>query len=114
MTVSLGEAPTGGVVRLRNQAPGDRWDHAFSLGQPDGDTLAGVPVITVQPTGLTIEAPAIVAGRVVAWISGGVAGTDYRLSVTCATARGLLLAKVAALHVGAVGLDDPTAIGGVS
>lgn len=101
------------MIRLRSQAPGDRWNHVFSLGQPDGDSLVGAPAVTGTPAGLTIETPVIADNRVVAWISGGAPGTTYELAVTCGTARGLRLHQVVSLHVGPAGLDDETDIGAV-
>ncbi len=104
-------APLADIVRLPNHAPGDRWDHVFDLGQPTADSLTGTPVVTADPATVTIDVPVIVGGKVVAWISGGAAETDYRIAIACRTAQGRDLRQVASLYVGLAGLDDPTLIG---
>ena len=99
------------MQRFRNKAPGDRLDHAFTMVLATGDSLTGSPTVTASPATLTIEAPTIVAGQVVSWISGGVVNTQYELTATAATALGRVVVVKAALHVGATGLDDSALIG---
>lgn len=99
------------MQRFRNKAPGDRLDHAFAMVLATGDSLTGSPTVTASPATLTIETPAIVAGQVVSWISGGAANTQYELTATAATALGRVVAVKAALYVGATGLDDSAPIG---
>lgn len=68
----------------------------------DDETLSGTPTITVSPTGPTIASPVVTTatytndygttvaiGKAVQFrVSGGTAGTEYLLTVTCTTSSG--------------------------
>jgi len=101
-------------MRFANKAPGDRLDYGFAPVLQATEALTGSPTVTASPATITIETPAIVAGQVVAWISGGVAGTDYVLTFTAATSLGRVVVEEIPLHVGAAGLDDAAPIGTIA
>ena len=60
------------------------WD--WSKWLADGETITAHP-ITV-PAGLTLGAVTQAAGKVTAWLSGGVTGTAYRVTCRVTTSRG--------------------------
>jgi hypothetical protein len=52
-----------------------------------GDSVAsGTAVAT--PSGLTVDAPLVVGTALKLWVSGGTAGTTYKVEVTMTTALG--------------------------
>ena len=89
-------------------SPDDVLDYPFSflaLLEP-GETLAEATLI-IAPNGLA-EISLSVAGAVAtARITGGVSGTRYLVACAVATSFGRVVAGVAPLVVGPVGLDDP-------
>lgn len=85
--------------------PADVLDYEFDISAAiaghESDAISGVE-ITVAPAGLGhLEVGDIAAdGRIaVVWLSGGQAGTTYRLQVTVTTASGRVLGRAVALPV---------------
>ena len=70
-----------------------RLDYSFDFKkwlQGVGDTIAAYAVEseTTGEGGVTVEAPSHSAGVVTAFISGGTAGTDYKITCTITTTAG--------------------------
>lgn len=63
-------------------------DYAEDLGQQDGIASA---IVTVTPTGLTIDNSIVVSPRVKVFTSGGVDGVKYKIEVTATTDDGRVL-----------------------
>ena len=85
--------------------PGDTLDYMFDLapalsGNP-GDSIStlSVTVSPQNPGDLTLVSAAADGPRVVLWLSGGVAGTVYTVTVTAGTTGGRSLARSLALPV---------------
>jgi hypothetical protein len=73
--------------------PNDKDLFAFDFSQwlpnaPIADAISGTPTITVLPAGLTIGAVNLVGSTVWVWLSGGTAGTTYRVICTANTTQG--------------------------
>ena len=64
-----------------------------------GDTLAGPPVITATPAGLTVGTPGISGKTVTATITAGTVERDYQVSCSCTTAGGSTLVCEGRLEV---------------
>jgi hypothetical protein len=61
-----------------------QWNWASWLS--DGDTIASATV--TAPTGLTVDSITATSSAVTAWLSGGTAGTSYRVTCHIVTADG--------------------------
>jgi len=91
------------------QSPGDRLDYAFLPFLDVGEALLS-PTLAVSPGDLTIGGGAIAGDGVVFWAEGGTASTVYAIGCVVPTSAGRVLVGRASLFVGAVGLDDPSAV----
>jgi hypothetical protein len=93
------------------KSPDDVLDYGFNYpALAAGESLTGTPAVTVEPPGLTVNSATIAGTMAVLWLAGGVPGTSYTIACTINTTQGRTLASGAVLHVGPVGLDDPSAI----
>lgn len=63
------------------------FDIDYSEWLTAGDNVESVTVV-VTPTGLTVESVFVNDPRAKVWLSGGVDGTQYKLSVTMTSADG--------------------------
>jgi hypothetical protein len=95
--------------------PSDVLDYEFDITAAvaghEGDAISGIE-IAVSPAGSAhLQVGDIAAdGRVaVVWLSGGQAGTTYRLQVTVTTASGRVLGRAVALPVLALAAQAPPA-----
>lgn len=70
------------------QQPSDTLDYDIPYELVEGDTLAS-SVAVATPAGLDVDSPLmIIENRVKLWVSGGVAGTKYKVEITTTTALG--------------------------
>lgn len=107
VTVPIAPGP---AFSLAIKAPDDRLDYGFAAWLLPGEQLAPNPVVHAAPDGLVIDAVTLSGGVVVFWADAGSAGTTYEIECLAATAQGRTLRGRARLHVGSVGLDDPSIV----
>lgn len=78
------------MARIANfiQQPSDTLDYDIPYELVEGDTIAS-SVAVVIPAGLDVDnPPTIIDNRVKIWVSGGEAGTKYKVEVTTTTTLG--------------------------
>lgn len=74
------------VIATYTQQPADRLDYDIPYELAAGDSLSSVSV-SVSPAGLTVTG-LIVGSNVKLWVSGGTAGTAYKIEVTASSTLG--------------------------
>lgn len=77
------------IIASYKQQPADNLDYAFDYTDflQSGDHLLSATT-SVSPSGLTVT-PAVVAGtQVKFWVTGGVSGTKYKITITTTTSAG--------------------------
>lgn len=92
---------------IRGFSPKDASDNAdFTLDWTaplNGDTIASITSTSIAPTTtspLTVSIPTAIAGATtVTWLSGGLAGTDYVMTVRVVTTGGRTLERSAVVPV---------------
>lgn len=90
------------VLRWPDKDPADvldyslDWNDQLQLVTP-ADTIAAV--VWTVPAGLTAGAQYHAAGVATTWISGGTAGTDYRVTCRVTTSAGRVIERTVALYV---------------
>ena len=72
-----------------NKQPVERFSYTVSYEEAltIGDNVESATA-TVSPTGLTVDNVGVYDPRVKLWVSGGTAGTSYKVSLTVNTADG--------------------------
>lgn len=77
------------IIASYKQQPADNLDYAFDYSDflQSGDSLLSATA-TVSPTGLTVTTPVVSGQQVKFWLTGGVSGTKYKLTITTTTAIG--------------------------
>lgn len=74
------------------QQPTERLSYTINYGEflTDGDNIQ-TAVGIVEPAGLIIEAVTVLDPRVRFWLTGGTAGSKYKVTITSNTADGRVL-----------------------
>jgi hypothetical protein len=69
--------------------PGEVLDYDFDFTDSlaEGDTVS-TATVTVSPSGLTLSTKTVSSPTVKQWVSGGTAGTRYRLTCAAVTSGG--------------------------
>lgn len=77
------------VIASFKQQPAERLDYDVDYTDwlPSADSLSSATV-SVSPSGLTIDSPAINGKFVKLWVSGGSSGAKYKATLTVVTAIG--------------------------
>ena len=92
--------PTVLPLRWPDKPAGALLDHtldASMLLDPAGDALAAFTA--VPSAGLALVAAAVVGGRLILWLAGGVSGTDATIDITLTTATTRFAHRIVRLAV---------------
>ena len=101
--MATGFQPTASGIPWIAKDPTDKLDYVLDWGADgdsylDGDTITGTPVWVV-PSGLVLEAQSNTTTTTTAWLSGGTAGTTYRVACKITTAGGRIAERSFDLRV---------------
>lgn len=88
------------MIKWPNKDPSDIIDHGIDWTEhlPADDTIATV-AWSVEPAGLTPGAQALVGNVASVWLSGGTAGTTYRVTCRVTTTGGRQMDRSALIFV---------------
>ena len=72
------------------QQPAERLSYTIDYSDflTDGDNVQAATVSAIDPVGLTVDTVAVFDPRVRFWVSGGVAGVRYKVTIDVDTADG--------------------------
>jgi len=72
------------------QQPAERLSYTINYGEflTDGDNIETAVVSAVDPAGLVVDTVGVFDPRVRFWVSGGVAGVKYKVTIDVDTADG--------------------------
>lgn len=75
---------------VREKQPGDLLDFVvrFDRWLPSNDAITTVEAVVDDPAEVTIDSLQYTADTVTVWLSGGISGKTYKVTVTVATAIG--------------------------
>ncbi|MDE1896276.1 MAG: hypothetical protein KGH91_04285 [Rhodospirillales bacterium] len=99
------QIPPSQILAWPEKDPGDTLDYIFDIAPAltansgDSITTLDVALSPANPGDLTLVSAAADGPRVVLWLSGGQALTNYTVTVTVGTAGGRVLARSIALPV---------------
>lgn len=77
-------------VGTGTQQPGERFSYTINYARalPAGDGIKNATLLAVSPTGLTVNNVGVFDTRVRFWVTGGVAGRTYKVTLKVETDDG--------------------------
>lgn len=94
---------SGSMITLEGQNAGAYLDHgvSFALWLNPGESIVSAEVTADPPLVIgTAPAPGVVSNTVVFWLSGGVSGNLYGLTVTITTSTGAIFPQLCQIAIG--------------